>query len=103
MAVRTKDELLISIKELIGDSTDDKALAIIEDVTDTFKDFETKSGDDWKAKYEENDKAWREKYKERFFNTEVDKEEDDVFATPNRSEKPETPEPKTFDDLFKTE
>lgn len=102
MAVKSKDELINSLKEIIGDSTDDKALAFIEDVTDTFSDFESKSSTDWEQKYKENDEEWRRKYKERFFNTEVDESKEDK---PKDSIIPETNDnsPKTFDELFKTE
>ena len=69
MAIRTKSEMLDKIKEIIGENTDDNSLAVIEDINDTFDDFETKMKDttDWKKKYEDNDKDWRNKYKERFY------------------------------------
>ena len=51
-------------------------------------------GEDWKTKYEENDKEWRRKYTERFFS----KGED-----PEDPEDPEEEEPKTFEDLFEEE
>ena len=82
MAVKTKDELLEIIRERIGDDTSDEAISFIEDITDTLSDFEEKAinsnTDDWKTKYEENDKMWREKYRKRFFSKDVEKE-DEVF------------------------
>lgn len=71
--VRSKDEILESIKTRIGEDTSDEALSIIEDINDTIDDLNnrvTEAGD-WKAKYEENDASWRMKYKERFFNKEI--------------------------------
>lgn len=93
MAVRTTDEILESIKTRVGDSTEDADLEFLEDVADTLSDLRSKSEgqEDWKAKYEENDKQWREKYRDRFFEKKEEQEEE--------KEEPETP--KTFEDLFK--
>ena len=96
MAVRTKDELLEIIKGRIGDDTSDETISFIEDITDTLSDYEekvTKSDEeDWKTKYEENDKMWREKYRERFFNKKVENEEDEDFDDEVKS--------LSYDDLF---
>lgn len=97
MAIKTKAELLELVKARIGDDTSDEALAIIEDVTDTLDDYETRIADsgDWKARYEQNDADWRKKYKERFFAPTEEPEEPD--------EPEEVEEKRTFEDLFKTE
>lgn len=93
MAVRTREEILESIRTRVGEATDDDTISFIEDVTDTFTDLETKAngdGTDWEKKYRENDESWRKKYTERFFSKEPDTEPDTK------------PEPiKTFADLFK--
>ena len=95
MAVRNKEEILEAIKTRVGEQTDDETISFLEDVSDTFTDLETRAncdGEDWKTKYEENDKSWRERYTNRFFSKE-----------PEPEPKPE-PEPevkKTFSDLFK--
>lgn len=63
MAVRTVDELLASVKEVVGDAiTSDKGISLLEDITDSYKT----DGEDWKAKYEENDATWRKRYADRF-------------------------------------
>ena len=96
MAVRTKDELLEIIKERIGDDTSDETISFIEDITDTLSDYEEKATnsdtEDWKTKYEENDKMWREKYRERFFSKEVEKEDEDFEDDEVKS--------LSYDDLF---
>lgn len=95
MAVRNKEEILEAIKTRVGEQTDDETISFLEDVSDTFTDLETRAngdGEEWKKKYEENDKSWRERYTNRFFSKE-----------PEPEPKPE-PEPevkKTFSDLFK--
>lgn len=99
MAVKTREEILNSIKTKFGDQTDDETIAILEDVTDTFTDLETKAngdGEDWKAKYEENDASWRKKYTERFYSA-APKDE------PPKLDEGDEEAPKTYADLFKTE
>lgn len=96
MAVRTKDELLEIIKERIGDDSSDETISFLEDITDTLSDYEEKATnsdtEDWKTKYEENDKMWREKYRERFFSKEVEKEDEDFSEDEVKS--------LSYDDLF---
>lgn len=78
MAVVSKEELLNKLSEIIGESTEDTTLSLLEDIDDTLTDYETRvAGDeDWKAKYEENDAAWKKKYRDRFFEKkEVEEEE----------------------------
>ena len=96
MAVRTTQEIIDALRETFGESPDDTQLAMLEDVSDTFTDLNEKSGEDWKTKYEENDKAWRKRYTERFSgkaDPEHDQPEDDT----------EQPKPLTYESLFKTE
>lgn len=100
MAVRTQQEIVESLKAMIGDSTDDDTLAFIEDVTDTLTDYETRVSDstNWKEKYETNDAEWRQRYRDRFFGN----QESEVVETDNVVET-ETEKPMTFEDLFKEE
>lgn len=100
MAVVTKDELLEKIKARLGEDTSDEAIALVEDITDTIGDYEEKTKDNtlWQKKYEENDKAWRQKYKDRFFGK--SDENNDDLGLKGDDEKPKT---LSFDDLFKEE
>jgi hypothetical protein len=95
MAVRTTQEIIDALKESFGESPDDTQLAMLEDVSDTFADLTEKSGEDWKTKYEENDKAWRKRYTDRFSGK----------ADPDQDSDVDEPEPKplTYESLFKTE
>lgn len=96
MAIKSREDLLKSLNALIGDNSTDENLAILEDVTDTLKDYEEKTADqtDWKSKYEQNDADWRKKYKERFLSGETikDEQEEDVIKDSKTL---------TFDSLFK--
>ena len=97
MAIRTREEILSSLNTRFGDDTSDEVLGIIEDVTDTFNDLETRAkgdGTDWKKKYEDNDKEWRQKYKDRFMNGDGNIPDDEP-PEPN-----EPPKVKTFEELF---
>lgn len=97
MAVRNKEEILEAIKTRVGEQTDDETISFLEDVSDTFTDLETRAnddGEDWKTKYEENDKMWRERYTARFFSKEPEPD-------PKPEPEPEPEVKKTFSDLFK--
>ena len=98
MAVKTKDELLNSIRAKIGDDQSDEAISLIEDISDTYDTLESKAnpdGIDWKTKYEENDATWRQKYRDRFFNS--DGENDDKDDKSDDSDV----KPLTYENLFK--
>lgn len=94
--IKSKDELISMISARIGEDNSDEALSLLEDVTDTLTDYETKTADstNWQQKYEENDKEWRNKYKERFMSG--SETIDDEIIDPE-------PEPRrySFEDLFK--
>lgn len=94
MAKLSKDELIEKVKKYVGDRTDDETIEIIEDISDS---IDSSDADEWKQKYEENDKMWRDKYISRF----VDKTEDEL-DTPTEHEEEEK-EYKYYDDLFEKE
>lgn len=96
MAVKTTQEIIDSLRTSFGESPDDTQLAILDDVSDTFNDKDKQIGEDWKSKYEENDKAWRKRYTDRFSG-----KADSVPEPPEEDE--EQPKPLTYDGLFKTE
>lgn len=91
--IRTLDELLSDV----GEGTDDNTLALLENIRDTYNDLSSKASDpeNWKQKYEDNDKEWRKKYRDAFMNPPVPNNPPD----PN----PEPPKSLRFEDLFKEE
>lgn len=101
MAIRTREEILESIRNIVGDRTDDNTLQVLEDVTDTLTDFENKTANqtDWEAKYRENDEGWRKKYAERFYTGDP--------SVPPKINEPDIDEPDDkptrFEELFTTE
>lgn len=94
MAKLSKDELIEKVKKYVGDRTDDETIEIIEDISDS---IDSSDVDEWKQKYEENDKMWRDKYISRF----VDKKEDELDTSTEHEE--EEKEYKSYDDLFERE
>ena len=97
MAVKTKEEILKILRGRFGEEPTDADITMLEDITDTFTDFEEKTSDatNWKNKYEENDKAWKKKYSDRFFSKDGGNNDN-----PGDSDEPEDKPMKTFDDLF---
>jgi hypothetical protein len=97
MAVLSKEDYFSRLQSVVGTDNSDSAIALIEDMTDTYNDLESRAkgdGVDWEKKYKELDESWKARYKHRFFSG-------DVSNVPGDPEP--TPEPKdvTIDDLFK--
>lgn len=93
MAKLSKDELIEKVKKYVSDRTDDETIEIIEDISDS---IDSSDADEWKKKYEENDKMWRDKYISRFFEKNDEENEDPTLEDDEK-------EYKTFEDLFEEE
>ena len=107
--VKTKEEIMNSLKSVIGDNSSDDVLVLLEDVDDTLsvsndpEDWKGKyeqSNEEWRTKYEELDDTWRKKYRDRFYG-DVDDTEDKIFE--DVFEGKEEQKPVKYDDLFKEE
>lgn len=94
MAKLSKEDLLEKVRNYVGDRTDDETVEILEDISDS---IDTTDADEWKQKYEDNDKMWRDKYISRFF----DKKEEEL-ETPSEHEEEEK-EYNSYEDLFEEE
>lgn len=100
--IKSKDEIIAEVNRLIGEEASDDVLAILENVTDTMEDYERRIAEsgDWKAKFDENDRAWRDRYRERFVSPgTTDVESIDVEAEGVEIEEYDSA-PETFEDLF---
>lgn len=91
MAVKTREELMQSVKTFLGDDTSDEALALVQDISDTLGDSNAQKVAELQGQLEEQDKAWRKKYRDAFFSGADEQEEE------------KTKKPKSFADLFTTE
>lgn len=91
MSVRTKTELIEAVNTIIGESTDDNTLQLLDDLSDTIDAMQNNDNENWHQKYIENDNAWRKRYKDRFSGAtdtaDIEDDEDDA--------------PLTYDKLFK--
>lgn len=107
MAVKSKDELLSTIKTIIGDAPSDEAISLLEDLSDTLDNSTGESTENDKKKIEElekqvkdMDEMWRKRYTERFFNP-SDKTSDEIETEQEQTKvEEEDNTPKTFGDLF---
>lgn len=97
MAVVNKDTIMERLRENFNDNDSDDVLGLLEDVTDTLNDYQSRleENGDWKERYEQNDREWRQKYKDRFFNNDP---EPDPEPEPDKD--PEQSTPTTFEELF---
>lgn len=97
MAVKTREEILEAIKSKIGEDTSDDSISLLEDITDTIDDYETRVADktDWKNKYDELDATWRRKYIERFSG-----KSGEGIKNEQEEQIKDDDEPRTFDELF---
>lgn len=75
----TREELMNAVASIIGDRTDDEAIAFVENVTDTFDSDSSVELETANAKIEEltqkvadTESAWRKKYMERFYSSSDD-------------------------------
>lgn len=97
MAVKTREEILEAIKSKIGEDTSDDSISLLEDITDTIDNYETRVADktDWKNKYDELDATWRRKYIERFSG-----KSGEGIKNEQEEQIKDDDEPRTFDELF---
>lgn len=107
----SKEDLLKQIKDLIGDNTSDEALALIENASDTLdaqsegtdRDELLKTIETLKTEKEELDKSWRDKYRDRFFNTDTQGGNNSVPNGCEEDDGEDDTEPTEFSELFSTE
>lgn len=105
MSVKSKDEILKSVKGLLGDTPSDEGIALLEDISDTLdnstggsSDEDKKTIEELQKKVKEVDDNWRKKYTDRFMKPSVDNPDDEQDE--DDSEEQEDNSPKTFDELF---
>lgn len=99
MAILNRDEFFESLNGFIGDRNDDDSIQFMENMSDTYEDLSNRAtgdGEDWKQKYIENDKMWKERYKSRFFSGNVGNSDNLGYPDDTEDEK----KPISIDDLF---
>ena len=91
MAIKSKDEIMAQLNELMGDNDSDDVLNLMTDISDTLGDNSAAQRvSQLEQELVDKDKEWRKKYRDAFFSKpEPEEYEDDDDKTP-----------KTFEDLF---
>lgn len=92
----SKEELLIKVKNYIGDDTSEEAVSLLEDVDDSMSDS---NDGEWEQKFHELDESWKQKYIERFGSGEPEQNKEDD-SKEDESKEDDSEEEKTFDELF---
>ena len=93
MAIKTRDEIMTSLKTILGDNTSDEAIALVEDVHDTIGEGDlARRVKELETEKTELDNSWRKKYRDAFFTGEPEQVDEP---------KDEPSTPKSFEDLFK--
>ena len=91
----SKEELLMKVKEYIGEDTSEEAVSLLEDVDDSMSDS---NDGEWEQKYHELDESWKQKYIERFGSGDPEQNKEDDSKEDESKE--DDSEEKTFDELF---
>ena len=94
MSVKTKEEILASVRAIVGEDTSDATLELFDDISDTLDNYSNSENINYKEKYEQNDREWRQKYRDRFMNGKPE-DDDDEEAEENSGKK------YTYENLFK--
>lgn len=97
MAVLSREDLMKRLNEALGEDAD---VSIMEDVADTYDAVADHSdADEWERRYNENEAAWRKRYRDRFESGTPDPNENNYDCDPQAEEI----KVKTFDELFVNE
>lgn len=102
-----RDDFINAISAIVGERTDDEAIAFVENMTDTYDAFgdseKDKTIEELKKSLENTEQAWRKKYRDRFYGG--TDEEENPSNQPLEEDKDDMLEAEeiTIDDLFKEE
>ena len=100
---KSKAEIIADLKAFIGENNSDDAIALVENVSDSIednKDYDELKGqyDKLKEDYDKNDKAWRQRYIDRFNNEEKEDDKEVIDVDNSNDDKP-----LTYENLFEEE
>ena len=95
MAVKTSEEIVEKVKEVVGDRTDDAVIELLEDITDSVENNKGFTQEDIDNAVSDTEKKWREKYIARFSGKVKEEEEEE------EKEEEEEEDIPTLDDLLK--
>lgn len=92
MAIRSREEIMTQLQTIIGEDTSDETLTFIQDVSDTLaNENSAQLIEELKTQLVDQDKQWREKYRNAFFTGKPDE---------SLNEHEDDGRPSKFEDLF---
>lgn len=92
MAIKTREELITSVSDILGENNSDEALQLLTDLKDTLgNQTDAQRITELENQLQEQDATWRKKYRDAFIHG-----TDESFAEENDRK------PKSFEDLFTT-
>lgn len=92
MAIKTREELIANVSDIIGENNSDEALQLLTDLRDTLgSQTDAQRITELENQLAEQDASWRKRYRDAFMNG-----ADESFEEENNRK------PKSFDDLFTT-
>lgn len=95
MAIKTREELITSLNNILGENDSDEALALLTDLNDTLgSQSDAQKVTQLETQLKEQDAAWRKKYRDAF----IHGPDDDGFD----EEKKPNKRPTKFEQLFET-
>lgn len=99
MGVLNRDDFMNAVNNLLADRTDEDALNLVGDITDTFNELERNAGEDMvpRSELDRANKEWADKYKKRFFDP---PSVEDKEREKQEQEKQKENKRLTYDNLF---
>lgn len=102
-----RDEFISAISAIVGERTDDEAIAFVENMTDTYDAFGDSEKDktikDLKIRLEQTEEAWRTKYRNRFYSGTDEEENPSNQSLEEDKDEMIKAEEITINDLFNEE
>lgn len=93
MSIKTRDELISSVSDILGENNSDEALQLLTDLRDTLgSQTDAQRITELENQLKEQDATWRKKYRDAFLSG-----ADESF------EEEQNKRPRKYEDLFKTE
>lgn len=93
MAVKTREEIIANLNNILGENNSDDALQLLTDINDTLgSQSDAQRVTELENQLKEQDATWRKKYRDAF-----------MHGADESFEEETDKKPKKFSDLFKTE
>lgn len=95
---KSKADIISELKAFIGDNNSDEAISLIENVSDSIN--ENDETEELRRQLEEQDKAWRQRYIDRFNNEESEETKKIINVDNGDDSDDSNDKPLTYENLF---